>query len=610
MVGFAARVRGPLGLLAVAVLLAVSSGPARAGDELRGADLEQARRLYAQLNAAHDKQRARESLELAGTLLDYYPSFDRNDEVLTLAVEAAARLGDGKHALSLTDELLSGYPDSPLVDGAIERAAGIAVAAGDSVRAAHYRVLYYDRDPARGQRDDGAPRSAPLFERLSAGQLADLVVFHPDSALLPWLQCQRVRRLLEADRVTDARTVAAQLEADAPEDRWTVEALNLVGVSSPSQAAVRSHPDGPVRVDQVGLLCPLSGRYAEFGNAFHESARLALQAANLELAREFTLVVEDTAGDPVSGALAARRLCVDRGTIAMFGELLSDPTTAAAVVAEQYGTPLVSPTATNDRIWEIGDNVFQTNLTGLYEPRLLARLAGTVLLKSTFAILRPDDPEGRRHADAFRAEVERLGGRVVADVAFAPEAVDFQSAVLAVRKQRPEVVFVPASVEQMVLLGPQLEYHRVGGLVMGLSTWNSALLAERAGASLEGAIFPDDYPLYPADWADAFAASWDFAAYPTEANELAQRSYLAMRMLLDTMASSGARTRADLIVALHRRLSREELDVSGPESFRGTVRVMREQKIEPFPAAMFAAGWTAGAVAPEAAPSVPTDGSR
>jgi len=76
------------------------------------------------------------------------------------------------------------------------------------------------------------------------------------------------------------------------------------------------------------------------------------------------------------------------------------------------------------------------------------------------------------------------------------------------------------------------------------------------------------------------------------------------------MASSGARTRADLIVALRRRLTREDLDVSGPESFRGTVRVMRGQKIEPFPAAMFAAGWTAGAVTPEAMPSAPRDGSR
>jgi ABC-type branched-subunit amino acid transport system substrate-binding protein len=279
-------------------------------------------------------------------------------------------------------------------------------------------------------------------------------------------------------------------------------------------------------------------------------------------------------------------------------------------VAEQYGTPLVSPTATNDRIWEIGDNVFQTNLTGLYEPRLLARLACTVLLKSSFAILCPDNPEGRRQADAFRAEVERMGGRIVADVSFAPEAIDFQSAVLEVRKQRPEVVFVPASVEQMILLGPQLDYHRAGALVMGPSTWNSALLAERAGVALEGAIFPDDYPLYPAAWTDAFAASWDAGAYPNEAGELAQRSYLAMRMLLDTMAASGARTRSDLVGALHRRLSREELDVSGPESFRDTVRVMRGQKIEPFPAAMFTAGWAAGAMAPEAVAPAPTDGSR
>jgi branched-chain amino acid transport system substrate-binding protein len=359
-------------------------------------------------------------------------------------------------------------------------------------------------------------------------------------------------------------------------------------------------------VDQVGLLCPLTGRYAELGNAFHEAARLAVQAANLELGREFKLVVEDTGGDPVSGALSARRLCVDRGVIALFGELLSDPTTAAAVVAEQYGVPLVSPTATNDRIWEIGDIVFQTNLTGLYEPRLLARLACTVLLKSSFAILCPDEPEGHRHADAFRAEVERLGGRVVAEATFPPQAIDFQDAVLAVRQHRPEVLFVPASVEQMALLGPQLDYHRTGALVMGLSTWNSPLLAERAGTALEGAIFPDDYPLYPAAWDEAFAAAWDAGAYPPEAGELALRSYQAMRMLLDTLASSGARTRADLALALRRRLSREEWDVSGPESFGSTVRVLREQVITPFPAAMFAAGWTAG----EAAPAASTDGAR
>ena len=80
--------------------------------------------------------------------------------------------------------------------------------------------------------------------------------------MLPWLQCRRVGRLLEAGRDADARHLVAQLEETAPGNRWTVEALNLVGLASPAQAAARLEPDGPVRVRQIGVLCPLSGRSA------------------------------------------------------------------------------------------------------------------------------------------------------------------------------------------------------------------------------------------------------------------------------------------------------------------------------------------------------------
>lgn len=601
MTGIAACIRRRLGRPAAAVLLVVAvitPVQARAGDGLKKPDLEQARRLYAQLKDASEEQRSRQALELAGTLLDYYPAFDRNDEVLVLAMEAAARLKDARQSLSLADELLARYEGSALVDGALERAATIAVAGGDSLRAAHYRLLHYDRDPARDQRDDGVPRCATLMEKLSAAQLADLVVFHPGSALVPYLQCQRVRRLVAADRLADARAVAAELESAAPEDRWTVEALRRLGVATPADVAARREPEGPVRASQVGVLCPQSGQYAVLGAAFLDAARLAVAAANAQGGREYTLVVEDTAGDPVAAALAARRLCAGRGTIALFGDLLSDPTTAAAVVAGQFGAPLVSPTATNDRIWEVGPGVFQTNLTGLYEPRLLARLAGTVLLKSTYAVLAPDEPEGRRHADAFRAEVERLGGTVVAEVTFDPAATDFQATLQAVRKARPEVVFVPAGPDLMTLLAPQLDLLGTGALVLGLSSWNSPALLERVGASLEGAVFAHDYPLYPAAWQEAFAAAWQPDPAHPEANELALRTYQSMRMLLDTMQDSGARTRATLVEALRRRLSREELDVSGPESFAGTVRVVRDGQAVPFPAALFAAGWAAGQATP------------
>lgn len=579
--------RAAMAAVAAAIVAATLAGAAAAAPSLKGADLEQARRLYAQLKSAHEERRARQCLELAGTLLDYYPSYDRNDEVLAIAVGAAEAVGDRRHALALSDELLAEHAHSPLVDGALERAAQIALAGGDSLRAAHYRLLHYDRDPARGQRADGAPVAAPLLERLSAGQLSDLVLFHPDSQLLPWLQYRRAAKLLAAGRDADARAVVAQLEESAPDDRWTVEALNLLGLSSPAQAAARAEPDGPVRPRQIGVLCPLSGRYAELGGAFAEAARLAVAHANAELDRDYSLVFEDTGGDPVEGALAARRLCVGRGTIAVFGELLSDPTAAAAVVAERYAVPLVSPTATNDRLWEIGANVFQTNLPGLYEPRLLAALAAKVLLKRDFAVLHPDDAEGRRLADAFAAEVQGLGGRVVARVAFAPQGADFADRLRLVTRERPEVVYVPADAAQAAWLAEQLPAEGLGALLLGTAAWNDAALLARAGERLDGAIVPAAAPLFPAAWTRAFADAWPGGAGATEADRLALQTYCSLRLVVDTLATSGARTRGELTAALRRRLSREEPDGGEASALAAAARIVRGQATEPFPAALF-----------------------
>ncbi|MBM4129496.1 amino acid ABC transporter substrate-binding protein [bacterium] len=575
------------GVATAMVVAAMLAGAAMAAPALKGAELEQARRLYSQLKAAHEDQRARQCLELAGALLDYYPTYDRNDEVLAIAVGAAEAVGDRRHALALSDELLAEHPHSPLVDGALGRAAEIALAGGDSLRAAHYRLLHYDRDPAGGQRADGAPRAAPLLEKLSVGQLGDLVLFHPDSSLLPWLQYRRARKLLEAGRDADARAVVARLEETSPEDRWTVEALNLLGLASPAQAAARAEPDGPVRSRQIGVLCPLSGRYAELGEAFAEAARLAVAHANSELDRDFALVFEDTGGDPVEGALAARRLCVGRGSIALFGELLSDPTAAAAVVAERYAVPLISPTATNDRLWEIGANVFQTNLPGQYEPRLLAAVAVQVLLKRDFAVLHPDDAPGRRLAAAFAAEIERLGGRLVARTAFTPAGEDLADRLRLVTQQRPEVVYVPTDAAQTAWLAGQLPREGLGSLLLGTGAWNDPDLLAGVGERLEGAVVPAAAPLFPATWTEAFAAAWPGGAGATETDRLAQQTYSSLRLLVDTLAVSGARTRGELTAALRRRLTREGSAGGGAATLAESVRVVRGQATEPFPAQLF-----------------------
>lgn len=597
---------GASGLLCVFLLLSGCGGSStgRGGESsLRGTELDQARRLYAQLKRAESLDQNRNILDLANSLLDYYPAFSRNDEVIAVAIEAAASLADGRRALGLVDELLRRYPKSSLVDRTVGRGVELALGTADTLRAAEYLITAYDRDPLRETRSDGLPRAAKYLDGMSLRQLSGLSERHQDSGLGTYLGFLVVQKRLAAGDFAAAGDMAARLEKRAPDDRWTAEALAAVGGGQRS----RPHLLKPmVEVDPhtVGVMVPLTGRYALLGNAFYEAVVLAVAAGNQDYGTSFELKLEDTAADPVTSALVARNLCDNTGSIAVLGGLLSAPTASAAVVCDAYGTPLVSPTATNDNIWKLGPAIFQTNITGLYEVRLLARLATTVLDKKRFAVIHPDNPEGLRHAQVFQAEIESRGGQVVASEAFSPQGTDFKDQILGVRRARPEVIFAPATVDQMVLLGPQLDFYRAGALVMGLSNWNSDKLRNRGETGLQRAIFPDDLVMFPSRWEVEFNRTWDAATYPPEATALALKAYQATRMLLDTLVQTGAVTRGQLSEALRRRLANQDFNLEGPESFGPIMRMFQGKNIVPFPASLFAESWAIAAAA-DSLPEMP-----
>ncbi|MCP4572389.1 MAG: amino acid ABC transporter substrate-binding protein [bacterium] len=587
----------PAMLAGLAVFLAAGcggTGGTGAGGSTTGAG--QAGRLHSRVETAYSLQRDGEVLDLIRTLAGRYPGYSRCDEVLVMGVGAARRLDDTDAALALTDRLLQRHPHSSLVDPALLQGAELAVAAGDTLRACSFLLAYHDRAPNGGT---APPRQTSFFHGLGADDLAELGTHHANSELAPWLGYLRTRALLVQARYPAATDQVARLEASAPEADWTVRARALL--SAPTTALRRPLPTGggAVSAGRIGVLAPLTGRYALLGNAYVDACMLAVVAANAEADSVFELQVEDTAGDPVVAALAARRLCAEGGSIALVGAMLSSTTATAAVVADQWQVPVVSPTATNDRVWELGGGIYQPNLTSVYEIRLLAELLVPVLLKERVAILHPDDPEGRRHAEVFRTEIESVGGEIVHVAAFAPRSTDFRAPILAVRETRPEVIFVPASVDQMALVAPQLDFYRCGSLVVGLSGFNSPRLLERAGTVLEGLVFPDDLALFPASWTAEFNTVWAADEHPQEATALALKVYQATRMLLDTLQRSGAAERSQLTAALGLRLANRDVDAAGPESFAETVRLVRKGEIARFPAEVYRESWelTEGALA-------------
>ncbi len=553
-------------------------------------------RLYSQLVQEQALHRDRRVLELAFELVDHYPLYSRNDEVTLRAITSAQRLGDLGTGRELTSKFLATYPDSPLQGDVLARGTELAVAAADTAAAAELLLRRYDASADADERDEIAQQAQIYLPPLGAADLDTLIQRYPVSGLRPYASYLLTERLAAEGRTADAESAVRALAATAPEDEWLAAAERLLVQPGYRQGGTPLRLRGAAATpDLLAVLCPLTGRYAVLGNAFYDGVLLAVGMINGQSRRQFEVRVEDTAGDPVTAAIAARKLATEDGPIAIVGAMLSDPTVAAAIVADTYGIPLVSPTATNERVWELGPAVFQTNLSGQYEIGLLVQLATRLLLKERFAVLYADTREGAQSYQAFAEEINTYGGTIVGAAAFSPEATDFREPILELKQHRPEVVFIPASVDQMILLGPQLDFYRLGALIMGLSNWNSPRLFQQASSGLNRILFPSDTLLFPPEWTEFFNREWQPEHVPPEATPLAQKAFQATAVVLDILTREGVETRRELAATLAERLQVPQLESAGPWRYATAVRMAAEGEIEPFPADLFLETWEAAA---------------
>ncbi len=491
-----------------------------------------------------------------------------------------------REALALGEQLLARGPGAGLagLDGVLARMITAAIRLPDLDRARDLALQFPERFPDSPEREPAMTAAARALRQADRprGALAVLAALAASEAD-PAAREQAVRLARPAVRDLDdagLRRATAELAATplAPSLREQMAARELTPAGADTLAAT----------GRIGVLAPVTGRYARFGNAFQAGVRQALTTGPRRDGAPWEMVLEDSEGDPVGAALATRRLCGEHAVQVVIGSLLSASTAVAALVADRHGVPVVSPTATNERLGELGGHVLQTNLTGPVEAEILGRLCTEVLLKRRYAVIRPDAPEAAALARHFLAAVTARGGEVVDEQLFDASATDFREPVLALREARPEVVFAPVAADQMVLLGPQLDFYRVGALVVGPSAWTSERLLDRAGSVMERAICTADEVIFPAEWMVDFVAQWPADQYDDETTRVARGAYLATRMVLSTLAAEPGRTGPRLAAALRDDLLGRDAAASGPGSYAATVHLVRDGALTPFPAGWYA----------------------
>ena len=236
-----------------------------------------------------------------------------------------------------------------------------------------------------------------------------------------------------------------------------LSALVLVGVVALST--------GPAAIAQdtlkVGIVLPLTGSQASFGEMQQQSFALALEEINEAggvRGKPLEFVIEDDRGSPEAGAAAATKLIDEDGVVMLGGGYSSAVTLRVAEVAQDRQTPFLINTGAADSITERGwDHVFRLNPpSSEYVTSAVSFLAEVVKPRSV-AIIHEESAFGESQAEAFAAACRELGIPVVVHESYAAPSgrasrtatADFKlwhftEALSKVRRAKPDVVYMVA----------------------------------------------------------------------------------------------------------------------------------------------------------------------
>lgn len=210
-----------------------------------------------------------------------------------------------------------------------------------------------------------------------------------------------------------------------------------------------TRPDTRGARGTIGVVLPLSGDFAEFGEASLRGILLAAgvfepgadasdaglqDGAVLRIAmsdsdrRDLRVVVRDSGGDPARAAAAVEELARNEDVVAILGPIFSDEASAAAEAAEAAGIPLVT-LSNRDDVTQGRRFVMRTRTTPGDEIGALVDYAVDRLSARRFGVLYPKTRYGRGMRKLYADAVAARGGKLVALASYSPEETDFSNVV-------------------------------------------------------------------------------------------------------------------------------------------------------------------------------------
>ena len=197
---------------------------------------------------------------------------------------------------------------------------------------------------------------------------------------------------------------------------------------------------------KVGIVLPLTGSQAEFGEIEKKSFDLALEEINASggiNGKKLELVIKDDTGRSEVGRFVVEKLITKDKVVMIGGGFSSSVTYAVAGVCQQNKMPFLVNTGSGDKITASGwDFIYRLNPPVSHYADAVTTLLAEKVKPKTVAILYENSLSGTKGAKSFEKICRNTGYKVVLKEGYEHGGMDYKPVLIHVKQLNPDIVYM------------------------------------------------------------------------------------------------------------------------------------------------------------------------
>lgn len=321
---------------------------------------------------------------------------------------------------------------------------------------------------------------------------------------------------------------------------------------------------------KVGIILPLTGSQASFGEIEKNSFDMALEAINAAGGVNGTpleFIYEDDTGRPEVGSSAAEKLITQDNVVMLGGGYSSSVCANVASTAESNSMPFLINTGSADDITEHGyQYVFRLNPPASEYPNATKEFLEQVVQPQTCAILFENSNFGTSSSEKFKELCEQMGIEVVLYEGYEHGAVDFKPLLIKVKAANPDIIYMVSYVMDASLIMKQAAQLQITpkAFIGGGAGFTLPEFLDNAGSAAEK-VFSATlwYQTLPYEGAqEYYDAYMERFGSPTEYH--GAEAYAAAYVIADVLSRAASFSNEDIRIALSET---DMMTVFGPVKF-------------------------------------------